>query len=55
MSLFGRDKNRLVTAEEAEYALRTTYTAVEGLAAHGYDLAAWLSTKDIALTWRRHP
>ena len=45
----------LVTAEEAEYALRTTYTAVEGLAAHGYDLAAWLATLDIALTWRRHP
>ena len=45
----------LVTAEEAEYALRTAYTAVEGLAAHGYDLAAWLATLDIALTWRRHP
>lgn len=45
----------LVTAEDARYALETTYAAVEGLAAHGYDLAAWLSTKDIALTWRRHP
>lgn len=45
----------LVTAEDAQYALETTYAAVEGLAAHGYDLAAWLSAKDIALTWRRHP
>lgn len=45
----------LVTAEDAQYALETTYAAVEGLAAHGYDLGAWLSTKDIALTWRRHP
>jgi predicted RNA-binding protein associated with RNAse of E/G family len=45
----------LVTAEDAEYALKTTYAAVEGLAAHGYDLAAWLATRDIALTWRRHP
>ncbi|GLY38782.1 hypothetical protein Amsp01_048060 [Amycolatopsis sp. NBRC 101858] len=45
----------LVTAEDAQFALETTYAAVEGLAAHGYDLAAWLSTKDIALTWRRHP
>jgi predicted RNA-binding protein associated with RNAse of E/G family len=45
----------LVTAGDAEYALQTTYAAVEGLAAHGYDLAAWLSAKDIALTWRRHP
>ncbi|HET6705289.1 DUF402 domain-containing protein [Amycolatopsis sp.] len=45
----------LVTAEDAEFALKTTYTAVEGLAAHGYDLTAWLATRDIALTWRRHP
>ncbi|MFJ7215688.1 DUF402 domain-containing protein [Amycolatopsis sp. NPDC098790] len=45
----------LVTAEDAQFALETTYAAVEGLASHGYDLAAWLSTKDIALTWRRHP
>jgi len=45
----------LLSAEDAEDALKTTYAAVEGLAAHGYDLAAWLSTKDISLTWRRHP
>jgi predicted RNA-binding protein associated with RNAse of E/G family len=47
-------KADLVTAEEAEFALETTYAAVEGLASHGYDLAAWLAAKDIALTWRRH-
>lgn len=47
-------KAELVTADEAESALETTYAAVEGLASHGYDLAAWLATKDIALTWRRH-
>ncbi|MEV7040509.1 DUF402 domain-containing protein [Amycolatopsis sp. NPDC051061] len=45
----------LVTAEDAQYALETTYATVEGLAAHGYDLTAWLSTRDITLTWRRHP
>jgi predicted RNA-binding protein associated with RNAse of E/G family len=45
----------LVTAEDALYALETTYAAVEGLASQGYDLTAWLSTKDITLTWRRHP
>ena len=45
----------LITAEDAEYALTTTYAAVEGLAAHGYDLAGWLSTKDVRLSWRRHP
>jgi hypothetical protein len=47
-------KADLVTAEEAEFALDITYAAVEGLASHGYDLAAWLAAKDIALTWRRH-
>ncbi|GAA4552579.1 DUF402 domain-containing protein [Amycolatopsis samaneae] len=45
----------LLSTQDAEYALETTYAAVEGLAAHGYDLAAWLSTKDITLTWKRHP
>ena len=45
----------LLSAEDAEDALKTTYAAVEGLRVHGYDLAAWLSTKDISLTWRRHP
>lgn len=45
----------LVTADEAEAALETTYAAIEGLASHGYDLAAWLATKDVTLTWRRHP
>ncbi len=45
----------LITATDAEYALETAYATVEGLARHGYDLAAWLSTKDITLTWKRHP
>ncbi|MFD2470233.1 DUF402 domain-containing protein [Amycolatopsis silviterrae] len=46
---------KLLSQEEGEYALEVTYAAVEGLAAHGYDLAAWLSTKDMTLSWRRHP
>jgi hypothetical protein len=45
----------LLPAEDAEYALETTYAALEGLAVHGYDLTAWLSTKDITLSWKRHP
>ncbi|MYW93038.1 DUF402 domain-containing protein [Amycolatopsis rubida] len=45
----------LLSQEEGEYALEAAYAAVEGLAAHGYDLAAWLSTKDMTLGWRRHP
>ncbi|WP_406634068.1 DUF402 domain-containing protein [Amycolatopsis sp. WGS_07] len=46
---------KLLSQEEGEYALEVAYAAVEGLAAHGYDLAAWLSTKDMTLGWRRHP
>ncbi|WP_037363394.1 DUF402 domain-containing protein [Amycolatopsis orientalis] len=46
---------KLLSEKEGEYALEAAYAAVEGLAAHGYDLTAWLSTKDITLGWRRHP
>ena len=45
----------LLPQAEAEYALETTFATLDGLAQHGYDLAAWLSTKDITLTWKRHP
>lgn len=41
--------------ERACGALETAYATVDGLARHGYELAAWLSTVDIELTWRRHP
>jgi predicted RNA-binding protein associated with RNAse of E/G family len=44
----------LLSADEALRALETTYSTVEGLASHGYDLSAWLSDKDMTLTWRRH-
>ncbi|HWD05563.1 MAG TPA: DUF402 domain-containing protein [Amycolatopsis sp.] len=43
----------LLPAAEAEYALETAYATVEGLAAHGYDLAGWLATRNVAATWRR--
>ena len=43
------------TPDDAEYALETAYATVEGLASHGYDLTAWLSTKDVTLAWRRRP
>jgi predicted RNA-binding protein associated with RNAse of E/G family len=45
----------LLSGAEACRALEITYATVEGLAAHGYDLARWLSTKGIELSWRRHP
>lgn len=42
----------LIDAGAAETAMRTTHTAVDGLAANGYDLDAWLATAGITLTWR---
>ena len=36
----------------AEAAMHRTHRAVDGLAAHGHDLDAWLATHDITLTWR---
>lgn len=36
----------------AELALHHTYRAVDGLASHGYDLAAWLGGLGIELTWK---
>ncbi|MGH8959717.1 MAG: DUF402 domain-containing protein [Jatrophihabitantaceae bacterium] len=44
---------RLLDTVAARRALQTAYRAVDGLARHGYDLRRWLSTMDIALTWRR--
>jgi len=43
----------LVTEDTARRAMLTAFTTVDGLAAHGYDLRAWLRTADITLTWRR--
>ncbi|MEC3974142.1 DUF402 domain-containing protein [Amycolatopsis sp. H20-H5] len=53
--LLAANAQGLLSAEDAEKALETTYATVEGLALHGYDLSAWLSTVDVQLTWRRHP
>lgn len=44
-----------LSATQAAAALRTTYTAVDGLARHDYDLNAWLATQEVHLTWQRHP
>lgn len=50
--LFEAHAHGLVTTETAEAALRSAVTAVDGLAAHGHDLNAWLSSLDVHLTWR---
>lgn len=39
----------------AELGLRRSYAAVDGLAAHGHDLDAWLAGLGIALSWLPRP
>ena len=42
----------LVDSATAHQALVTAVAAVDGLAAHGHDLQAWLATLGMRLTWR---
>ena len=42
----------LLSTGTAQEALRTAVTAIAGLAAHGHDLGAWLSTLGMELSWR---
>lgn len=42
-----------LTQAEAVAAIETAYVTVDDLARNGYDLARWLATRDITLTWRR--
>jgi len=40
---------------DAEAAMHRTHIAVEGIAAHGHDLDAWLTGMGIELHWRARP
>jgi uncharacterized protein len=42
-----------IDARTARQAIETTHRTVDQLAAHGYDVAAWLAELGIELTWRR--
>ncbi|HYH30084.1 MAG TPA: DUF402 domain-containing protein [Pseudonocardia sp.] len=45
----------LLAPAAAESAMHTAYRAVDGLAAHGHDLDAWLGTMGISLSWKERP
>ncbi len=45
----------LLAPAVAELAMHRAYRAVDGLAAHGYDLAGWLGGMGITLDWRERP
>ncbi|QIS02986.1 DUF402 domain-containing protein [Nocardia brasiliensis] len=42
----------LITAAEAEAAIAHATSTIDGLAANGYDLHRWLSSRGITLTWK---
>ena len=45
----------LLDVPRAEHALHASHAAVDGLAAHGHDLDAWLAGMGIELTWGAGP
>lgn len=45
-------RHGLLDSTTAEAAVRTAVAAVEGLAAHGHDLQAWLADAGMELRWR---
>ncbi len=45
----------LLDPATAEAAMHRTHRAVDGIAAHGHDLDAWLAGFGIVLTWRARP
>lgn len=46
-------RDGLLDATSADRAVRRAVRAVDGLAAHGYDLHRWLTTHGMELTWQR--
>lgn len=42
-----------IDSRTARTAMDTAYRTVDQLAAHDYDVNAWLARQDISLTWRR--
>jgi predicted RNA-binding protein associated with RNAse of E/G family len=50
--LFEAHKAGLVTGDTAEAAVTVAVSTITGLAEHGHDLHAWLSSNGIDLSWR---
>lgn len=46
-------RDGLLPADDGERAVQNAVAAVDGLAAHGYDLHAWLASRGAELTWWR--
>jgi uncharacterized protein len=44
----------LLDAGAAQHALEITYRTVDGIAEHRHDVSAWLATRGVRLSWRRH-
>lgn len=43
----------LIDSDSAQRAMANTFAAVDGIAAQGHDLTAWLAALGMPITWRR--
>ena len=47
-------RHGLLASETVEQALQAAVGAVDGLAAHGHDLDAWLGSRGMQLSWQKN-
>lgn len=45
-------RHGLLSADDAERAIRVAAVAIDGLARHGHSLSDWTASLDISLTWK---
>jgi len=50
--LFASVREGFLSSEAATTAVATAVSAIDGIAANGYDVDAWLAPLEMALTWR---
>lgn len=50
--LFAAVAAGVIDTDDAERAVDTAFTAVDGIAAHGHDVDAWLAARGMPLEWR---
>lgn len=53
--LLGALAEGFIDTRTAQQAIETSNAVVDGIAAHGHDVTAWLADLGIPVTWRRRP
>lgn len=50
--LFAAVASGLIDTDDAERAVQRAFESVDGIAAHGHDLDAWLASLEMPVTWK---